>query len=551
MVAFARPRAESRRPLAVVRLQGAGRSWTVLGSDEARGLVAEGLALTADTHGPQTAGFRVKRDPAFLHPDLGPFAACDVEIGGVPVWSGRVWETPGSRGEERSMAVSGRGWQSHLEDDVTLRGQVHQRLTDWRDARSYLAAPLGNFKTAPTVTTDRGSIIIGYPKGTPFGASEAVGVMLDGWVDAGMAAEKIVVEYETVNPVSTWEVYLRSSDTANVLGTATDYASFGMGAMGAGGHVAGTISGGGRRFISIFMWTSPTEPGGTTGAEHLIRIKRIVLFRQEEWELSNQSVLKASDVVADMLSTGGAGANLLPMLASDESAIEATTFSIPHMHMGGYNSARSMIEAANAYHDWLWGVDARRRLFFRPRPTAPLYEVGEWSGSSFDDQSTGSAENLYNRVIVEGQGPAGETIHVIRTKTSPLLDRHGLTRTKVLQVGAVLTTASAEAIGDAWLAEHARSQMRGSLRLVGMGGARRVSDGSPVHPAELLLAPGQRMRFANMVDPDTGGQARDGTIASVSYDHDSETASVEIDSERGRFDALLSRLGAIQEVTLS
>jgi hypothetical protein len=531
-----------------VRLCGAGQLWTVLGSDESRGLVAEGLSLTADTHGPQTAGFAVKRDPTVLHPDLGPFAACDVEIGGVPVWSGRVWETPGTRGEERSMSVSGRGWQSHLDDDVLRRGWVHTRISDWRDQRSYLGADLTKHVAPPVVGDDRGVIGIGWPNGSPVATGHFVGITLD-TLTWGSPFTAVAAELDMVNPHAGMRLWIRAHDTEtpHVFSGFDDfvasYTTSNIAGVGSGpSYLTGEVSTA-RRYATIMMVSDVT---GTVGADHILRIRRVVLYQNSALRGSNaSSLLKASDVVRGVLSAG-----VTPLLSSDQSAIEDTTFSIPHFAPDGYQAPRAFLEAANAYHDWLWGVDARRRLFFRPRPAAPLYEVGEWSGSAYDDQSTGSAEPLYNRVIVEGQGAGGETIHVARTATSPLLDRHGLTRTMVLQVGAVLTTASAEAIGDAWLAEHARAQMRGSLRVVGMGGVR-TTEGRPVHPSELLIAPGQRIRFMHMVDPDTGGQGRDGTIASVSYDHDSETASVEIDSERGRFDALLARLGAIQEVTLS
>jgi hypothetical protein len=47
------------------------------------------------------------------------------------------------------------------------------------------------------------------------------------------------------------------------------------------------------------------------------------------------------------------------------------------------------------------------------------------------------------------------------------------------------------------------------------------------------------------VDPTTGATARTGTIKSVSYNHDAESASVELDSERGRLTALLERLAVV------
>ena len=48
------------------------------------------------------------------------------------------------------------------------------------------------------------------------------------------------------------------------------------------------------------------------------------------------------------------------------------------------------------------------------------------------------------------------------------------------------------------------------------------------------------MRFCHLPDPTTGASAREGTIKSVSYNHDEQSASVELDNERGRLDACSS-----------
>jgi hypothetical protein len=78
------------------------------------------------------------------------------------------------------------------------------------------------------------------------------------------------------------------------------------------------------------------------------------------------------------------------------------------------------------------------------------------------------------------------------------------------------------------------------------GGVRHLTSASPVHPHRLLLHTQQLVRLTDRVDPDTGALGRDGRIAAVSYNHDSETAEVSIDNERGNFDALLARLGVLR-----
>jgi hypothetical protein len=215
----------------------------------------------------------------------------------------------------------------------------------------------------------------------------------------------------------------------------------------------------------------------------------------------------------------------------------------------GYQSPWETMSAANAYLGWNLGVDARKRLVFEPRPSSPIYLVGvKAAGVEFSDQSVISAETVYNRVIVQGQDASGVTLNVIRTASAPLLDRLGVTRTKVLQVGAIMNTTSAAAIGDVWLSENSRAQFRGSLSVVGMGGIMDAMSGRPVLPSEPLLQTGKVISIADIHDPETGGEGRDGVMDSVQYDHDSETVSISIDNTRGRFTTLMERIGALQGV---
>jgi hypothetical protein len=72
-----------------------------------------------------------------------------------------------------------------------------------------------------------------------------------------------------------------------------------------------------------------------------------------------------------------------------------------------------------------------------------------------------------------------------------------------------------------------------------------VQGGESVHPAHLLPLTGELMRLAHRTDPDTGAHSRTGTIAQVSYQHDTVTASVDIDNTRSDFEALQTRLGLV------
>lgn len=538
-----RPSAESRRPLLAIRLRGPGREWSVLGADDARGIVAEGFTATADRGGPVTCAFNLRRDPTVVYPDLGAFSELDAEIGNQLVFGGRVWELPGTRGTERSLSVSARGWQSHLEDDVVRRSWVHARLGDYRDKRTAsLTVNLLSWYGGADIVSARGATTIMLPNGTLVPNAGFAGIVLD-LVTAD--ARRVSIEWESSNTDGGTTFYCRGADDVDGLVGVTDAFTFTI-ATGTSGTTSGTFSAN-KRYVLLFLYTAT---GRTSTADDWIKLKTVRVFRSAGYESSGASVLRASTVVTDVLASGA-----LPLLSTSterivqSGLIDAGTRGIPHFDTGGgYQSPRQVIDAANAYHGWNVGVDARKRLFFEPRADLPVCEVGEWSGAEFSDQSTASAETLYNRVIVQGQDAAGSPVNVIRTATVPALDLMGVTRTMVLAVGAVLNTASAEAIGDAWLSEKARSQFKGSLRVVGMGSVRDLATGRPMHPSELLRLTGQMIRISHLIDPDTGGQGRDAIIAQVQYAHDDESASISLDNENGRLDALLARVGALQAV---
>jgi len=135
-----------------------------------------------------------------------------------------------------------------------------------------------------------------------------------------------------------------------------------------------------------------------------------------------------------------------------------------------------------------------------------------------------------------------DDVRVNRIETNAV-DRHRFARAQRLPIGAPLSQAAAEVIGDIWLRNHIRTPLKGSVTVTGQGGVREVIGGAPVHPAHLLLRAGEAIRHSGMADPDTGAWGRVGRIASVSYT--GGQATIEIDNERHAFDALISRYAAL------
>jgi hypothetical protein len=133
---------------------------------------------------------------------------------------------------------------------------------------------------------------------------------------------------------------------------------------------------------------------------------------------------------------------------------------------------------------------------------------------------------------------------VLERHVETLVDRRSFVRTKILPVSSSITNASGGRIGDLYLAAHRTVPFKGGFQAVGLGGVRRTLGGASVHPAH--IEPGRVVRCAHRVNPDTGGWGRDGTIATVTYSHDSLTSSVALDENRAGLESLLGRLSVVQ-----
>ena len=525
--------ASDRRPHTVVRLLGADGTWADVGTAVGAGARPEGLSLEATVQGPASAGFVVRRLGSLPWPDLAPFAEMQVEVGGEGVvWGGRVETAPA---EDGSISVQGRGYQSDLDLDFGDEWFVHSQLGDWRDARGFPGVSLGLFAAAGQV----GPPSFGWANGQVVGNGTASGIMLD--LGPGRVPVGISMDFTSVGAAAMALLYVRSSPDPG-MSTWTD--AFVDGFTTAASPIVASFGATAGRYISIFLYRND---GFSTAmpADRLIVPSSIRVFSAAGYmDAAGRSLVKASDVVK-VARDACPGLSLSNDRITDSGYIDVD-HGIPHLFPQGDITPRGLVSAANAFHNWNAGVDARRRVFFEPRSTTPIAVVGSWGGSQLSGLSSGSADDVYNRVVVEGTDGYGQALRVVRTATSPLLTRFGLTHTAKLTVQSAATEAILELIGDAWLTEKSRTPFRGTLTLAGIGGARRIPGDTPMHPAGLLLNVGRRIRFAHLIDPDTGGLGRDGVIANVRYDDTSTTATVQIDNDYTAIDALLARWGVLQ-----
>lgn len=522
---------------ATIRMRGLNGQWSTLGVDIARGIYAEGLTLTSDLWGSKTATFELRRDADRSWPDLFAFTPIDIEIGGKLVWSGRTIGAPKRRGEEDVISISCEGWQAHLDDDMFEKKWVHTDLGQYINARQQPGSTITTYPAYGTVESKDGSLVLSYPQGTTVLNTKKVAAFID--LGENCTATRLLVTYESLNNSGNGNqlLALDSWDASNITsGTAVNNVNVGVGASS--GILAGTDASP-ARYWTIALYSSAGADFVATG-EFTVRITSIMAFASTTYESGNASVLKAHHVVTDAITLG------TTQLSSDLSGINTggSWFSIPEFAPDGARTPRALWEAADVFEDGYKKIDVLKRAVYKPRPTAPVVEVGAWSAAEFEDGGSDDGSDVFTNVIVTGRDPAGRPIRRERTQAvSTVASRQGLTRTQQLDVSFTITTTAADQIGDKWLASHVKAPFRGTVTAVGRDSFRQVIGGSPLEPEDMLAQTGELLRFNDLIDPDTGDLGRDGRIVEVTYNHDENSVIVTIDSSRTSFESLLERIG--------
>ncbi len=392
---------------ATVWVQPLGGTWEVLGRSRRAGIMVENLTCAADLWGPSKATFDLRRDVTVLWPDLQAFTPVDIEIAGVKVWSGRISETPTN---ESSLVINVQcdGWQFHLDDDVYQQCYAHTSLSDWVDMRNWTGGvtPLNFYTTAYTVSTTPGQgILIALPKGQTIPGFGTTGVVLD--LGPVARAGRVILTYSTSTWVNTALFWVGYAADGSVTSGPTVIAAAPLGV--AGPTTMSFDPAAGTRYVEFRIQDNGTGTAGTDLS--FVRINAVSVFGSTAWATTGSgavSTLKASDVITNALT----GATVL--LSSDVSKIIASSFAIPTFAPDGDHTPRENITAVNAFQDWITQIDVEKRMVFKPKPSVASLEVGAWSGALFDDASTNSGDDIYNRALVEGQTPDGLPVRVER-----------------------------------------------------------------------------------------------------------------------------------------
>ena len=404
-------RLKSAGPEVVVRLQALDGTWETCGVDRLTRIFPENVSLSSDSWGPKTASFDLRRDPTLPWPDVLAFTPVKIEVDGQLVWSGRVSETPSREGAETVMTINCEGWQHHLDDDMLHKLWVHSDVTKWTDVRSFPNSDIATrFLQGPQVTTDNGVVVLAFQAGRPTSGAgrESAGVGLD--LGPFRLAEKITVVYDWANPTAVALAFVQMQSAvmggdSGVTPWTGNIVSLAAGGSGTNATVTTTAITGGR---NLFLALRHTNAGAITPAtDAYVRIKSIIVYGDSGFEQANDSVLKASRVVADALATA-------PLLSTSTDAISSTSFSLPEYAPDEPRTGREHINAVNGFHGWTTKVDAFRRLNYYPKPSRAKYDAGEYSLKESSDSAGSSGAEIYNKAIVTGQDAGGLPVQVTR-----------------------------------------------------------------------------------------------------------------------------------------
>lgn len=510
--------------------------WQTIGPEGDWGYVTiANTEATANSWGPDTLSFDLQAEPGKRRPDLFPYTPIEYLVDGHLVWAGFIRSRLDS---DTGFAVDCRGWQYHLDDVPYERTYVYASSGEWQDVRDHTGARLARneYNAEGTVSSETGLMAISWPTDTLLYFGARCGMVLDLGPNSASWAKRVVVSWQASQTTAN-VVFFARGVTTNDFGTGGDIGQQDLftvynNVITATGTDAGTFTTA-KRYLEFFMMQLNVANYQTTG-DVWFAFPSIKVFTAAAYESGNASVLKADVVIKD-------ARTFAPLLTNSDLLVAAGTYSMPEYVTGGYKTPRQVMEEVNNYENYQLTVagDDLKTLRYRAKPSAPLFEVGEWSGGATLNDSAVAGDDIYDTAIVEATGPDGQPVYATRTQTGTMLRSP---RAMVLDLTSGIAAVDANRLGDLWLAEHAKAPFSGTLNVSGLA-IRYVNGGNPI-PAHLMLKMvGEKIRFSHVLDPDTGAQGRDGRISAVRYRYADDSLEVAIDDRRDDFATLLARHG--------
>jgi hypothetical protein len=490
--------------------------------------------------GLRNVSLTLRRDIGGLDPDLDPFTK-------VYVYDGRTAETVAEArlaDSGRSAGADGQAWEvvafgpvQHASDITAPLIYVDRSLEGWRQVDvTNVAATIGTgTKPGDTSSAAAQGFLAHFPDDTTVATLDRVVIQYERMWRAGQKVARIDWGWDSGITDATWEF----QQITNVDGGGVGEVSASSALSTAGGMSITTVVSNwplGRNAVKlrlIYVGGGTVVSGDTTWSWWDNVCVRSVLMSKQGTEYTtgySANTVRTNEVVEDLLG------RMLPEFDGANAVTAASAVTIPQLaYPAGVTAEQvlaDMMKLEPAYR-WYTTPDMTGNGYgFRWEvwPTTVRYEVTLDDGGSFPV----SAQALFNRVGVTWTDAGGAEQITFRTLACPLLDEAGITRQAMIDLGSeVGSESSANAAGDAFLAEHNVPQNSGTVRV-----ARPIRDiiaGRMVDPWEIEAGELIRVRGVESYPDALNADSNDGQsvfrIWAVDYSSSDNAANLSLDAD--------------------
>lgn len=485
-------------------------------------------------------GLTLRRRPKENYGDLSPYSNLRVTgAGGQLAWEGRLEGTPRSSGDDMAINPNAVGWQAALEDDQTaLVVYVDRDLGSWADATgarrlaiyNVFSGLFYNVLTTPSVEPGddgEGALRLNLDE------RASVGAACESWYDSRTGLSSVYYAYEGKN-LAAADVGAISGSSDSVGTTTTTGTDVVTGATPSGTQTETAVSGYRYAFASLSRAATTIN----SDADRQLVLSDVAVYGNHgltKQGTEPEAGFYASDIIDHAVSTWAPGLSR---------NIDQTGFVIPHLVYLDYTTAAEIVRDANRFHLWDWGVWDDKTFHY--------YEQGRrgrnWRariGPTNLQEAGPQMDRIYNGVLVSypdvdgttrtagptGSGADTESDDLIDSDQANPANAAGLRRWAKIESSAVTTAAGATEIGRRFLAQSAQTNTSGQATIVGVC----IDDHGVRRPAWQIRA-GDTIQFTDAADTSPR------RIIRTSYDADTLTCSIDLDSPPEGLDALLERL---------
>ena len=498
---------------------------------------AVGLSFRKDAiGGVQSISLRLSRPLDRYDPDLRPwkivtiYDARSAEI----VAEGRIAELgrSASSSDGQVFEVNCFGPAQHAWDKTVPLIYVDQSLTDgWRQVERIQKGGTWSQSSMPDNTADSAAEaqVFQFPEGSTVATNDELTARYERLREAGQKVARVSATWDAGSTDANYraKMFVRTNGAG---GTAVFNATFNT----AGGTTSGVVvtdwANDGKNTVDtkiVFTGATGKPANDNKWAAFSDIVIRGMLLNADGTDRTSYgfNYVIAHDIVNDLLG------RLLDQYDGATATVDTSgTYQIDSLvYPDGVAAGDVLADLMALEPAFRWTVGPGGAFSWELWPTTVRYEVSLEDGGSFPV----TGQEQFNQVEVRWRDKRGRTRTNLRTAACPDLDAEGLTRTAHIDLGdEVASSNNADRIGDNFLARHRTAINAGTLNV--SRPIRDLETGRMVRPHE--IEPGELIRVRGVESyPDAlNASSNDGLtvfrVWSVTYNSDSDTATLELDS---------------------